>query len=263
MPTPNTPGATEPGRGDTLDARLAACERRIEYTFGDRQLLESALTHASGADSRVTSNERMEFLGDAILGAVVCQRLYELYPDFLEGDLTKLKSVVVSRSTCAKVSRQLGIEEFLILGKGMTTTPGVPKSVLADVFESLIAAIQLDGGRDAAAAFIDRHMLPEIELAASGATGGNYKSQLQQFAQREHGVTPTYPLLDEQGPDHSKCFKVSAQVGKRRFPAAWGRTKKESEQRAAHNAICDLHGEPTPHEADHGPAPTRGAVGDP
>ncbi len=242
----------------TREDTYAACEERIGYRFNDRQLLESALTHASGADSRIASNERMEFLGDAILGAVVCERLYQQFPDFLEGDLTKLKSVVVSRQTCAKVSEALGLEEFLILGKGMTTSPDVPMSVLADVFESLVAAIQLDGGRDEAAAFIDRHMLPEIELAASGETGGNYKSQLQQFAQREHGVTPTYQLLDEKGPDHCKCFKIAAQVGKRRFPAAWGRSKKESEQRAAHNAMCDLGGEPAPHGAEDWPAAGEG-----
>lgn len=233
-----------------FDDVLAACEARLEYTFQDRSLLESALTHASGADSRITSNERMEFLGDAILGAVVCERLYHMFPDYLEGDLTKLKSIVVSRLTCAKISRGLGFEEFLILGKGMTTSPNVPMSVLADVFESLVAAIHLDGGVLAATKFIERHMTPEIKLAASGQTGGNFKSQLQQFAQREHGVTPTYQLVDEKGPDHCKCFKVAAQVGKRRFPAAWGRSKKESEQRAAENAICNLDGEPAPHAAD-------------
>ena len=109
-------------------------------------ILESALTHASGADHRLASNERLEFLGDAILGHVVCELLFHQFPQFLEGDLTKIKSVVVSRQTCAKISEALGLQEFLILGKGMTTHPAVPPSVLADVFESLIAAIYLDGG---------------------------------------------------------------------------------------------------------------------
>ncbi|MEM8866029.1 MAG: ribonuclease III, partial [Planctomycetota bacterium] len=249
----------------TTDELLAECERRLGYEFQDRSLLESALTHASGADSRIASNERMEFLGDAILGVVVCERLYRLFPDFLEGDLTRLKSVVVSRITCAKISREMGLSDFLILGKGMTTSPDVPMSVLADVFESLVAAIHLDGGRDASEAFVSRCVEPEIHLAASGETGGNYKSMLQQYAQREHGVTPTYNLVDEKGPDHCKCFKVAAQVGKRRFPAAWGRSKKESEQRAAQNAICNLDGEPTPHpsEDDLDPmAPSPAALAD-
>lgn len=236
-----------------FDAVRVACEARLGYVFKDPALLEAALTHASGADHRLESNERMEFLGDAILGGVVCERLYHLFPNFLEGDLTKLKSVVVSRQTCARISRALGLDEFLILGKGMTSSPDVPRSVLADVFESLIAAIHLDGGREEAAALIRRLIDPEIELAAASEAGGNYKSLLQQFAQREHGVTPTYQLLDEKGPDHCKCFKVAAQVGKRRFPAAWGSSKKESEQRAAHNAISDLGGQPAPYPSEDGP----------
>lgn len=244
-----------PEPGCTPDKLFAECEQQLDYVFRDRQHLESALTHASGADSRIASNERMEFLGDAILGAVVCERLYHLFPEFLEGDLTRLKSIVVSRQTCAKLSRQMGLDRFLILGKGMTTSPAVPMSVLADVFESLVAAIHLDGGREHSEAFVRRMMEPEIELAASGETGGNFKSQLQQFAQREHGVTPTYYLLDEKGPDHCKCFKVAAQVGKRRFPAAWGRSKKESEQRAAQNAMCDLDGQPAPHPCEDQAAP--------
>jgi ribonuclease-3 len=236
--------------GSTEVARLEDCQQRIGYRFRDPQVLAAALTHASGADHRLESNERMEFLGDAILGAVVCERLYHQFPDFLEGDLTKLKSMVVSRQTCAKISQALGLREFLILGKGMTTHPAVPTSVLADVLESLIAAIYLDGGMEHARDFIDTYIGPEIELAAAGELEANYKSLLQQFAQREHGVTPTYHLLDEKGPDHSKCFKVAAQIGSRRFPAAWGRSKKESEQRAAHNGICHLRGEAVPYPSD-------------
>src|SRR5581483_8706121 len=143
-------------------------ERRIGYVFKDKELLRSALTHASGASHRLRSNERLEFLGDAIMGAVVCEILFRQYPDYLEGDLTKIKSVVVSRMTCAKVSEALGLEKFLVLGKGMTTHPTVPPSLLADVFESLIAAIYLDGGTDASRLFIETYMGPEIELAAGG-----------------------------------------------------------------------------------------------
>lgn len=231
-------------------AALERCQERIGYRFANPQLLEAALTHASGADHRLASNERMEFLGDAILGAVVCERLYRQFPEYLEGDLTKLKSMVVSRQTCAKISQALGLKEFLILGKGMTTNPVVPMSLLADVLESLIAAIYLDGGTEPSSQFIDTYIGPEIELAAAGDVEGNYKSLLQQLSQREHTITPTYHLLDEKGPDHSKCFKMTAQIGKQRFPPAWGRSKKESEQRAAHNAICILRNEPIPYPSD-------------
>ena len=229
---------------------LQRCERRIGYVFQDKSLLSAALTHASGAQHRLASNERLEFLGDAILGAVVCELLYCQYPEYLEGDLTKIKSVVVSRQTCAKISEALGLQEFLILGKGMTTHPSVPPSLLADVFESLAAAIYLDGGDPAAREFISRFMGPEIELAAAGELGGNYKSLLQQMSQRENGSTPLYLLLDEKGPDHSKCFKVCAQIGSERYLAAWGRNKKEAEQRAARNALAEINGEPVPFPSD-------------
>jgi ribonuclease III len=221
---------------------LKKLQQRIGYQFKNESLLLSSLTHASGAEHRLGSNERLEFLGDAILGAVVCEVLYHQYPEYLEGDLTRVKSIVVSRQTCAKISESLGMQEFLILGKGMTTHPSVPSSLLADVFESLLAAIYLDGGDAAARKFICDHVGPEIELAAEGEVGNNYKSLLQQFAQREHGTTPTYQLLDEKGPDHSKCFKVAAQVGNSVYPAAWGRNKKEAEQRAARNALNQLDG---------------------
>ncbi len=229
---------------------LRVCEERIGYTFRDKGLLRAALTHASGALHRLASNERMEFLGDAILGAVVCEMLYRMFPDFLEGEMTRLKSIVVSRQTCARISQALGMKDFLILGKGMTTSPNVPSSLLADVFESLIAAIYLDGGDAAARPFIQRWLAPEIEAAAGGDVGGNYKSLLQQVAQREHGVTPTYQLLDEKGPDHSKCFKISAQIGSNRYQPAWGRNKKEAEQRAARNALNELNGQPPPFPSD-------------
>ncbi|OHB67811.1 MAG: ribonuclease III [Planctomycetes bacterium RBG_13_63_9] len=238
------------GSAAQSSSNLEDCERRIGYEFANKAILQAALTHASGAEHRLASNERLEFLGDAILGAVVCEMLYHQYPDFLEGDLTKIKSIVVSRQTCTRISQALNMQGCLILGKGMTTHPTVPPSLLADVFESLVAAIYLDGGDLAARQFIEQHIGPEIELAAGGELGGNYKSLLQQLAQREYGSTPTYQLLDEKGPDHSKCFKIAAQVGGHRYQAAWGRNKKEAEQRAARNALSEVNEEPAPFPSD-------------
>jgi len=235
---------------EQIAGMLEACQERINYRFRDVTMLQAALTHASGAPHRLGSNERLEFLGDAILGCVICEYIFHAFPALLEGELTKIKSVVVSRITCAKVSESLGLEEFLILGKGMTSHPSVPASLLSDVFESLIAAIYLDGGDVEAKTFIERHLAAEIELAASGEHGGNYKSQLQQIAQRELSNTPTYQLLDEKGPDHSKCFKIAAQVGRERYPPAWGRNKKEAEQRAARNALSQMNGEEIPFPSD-------------
>ncbi len=235
---------------DQRAQRMERCERRIGYRFANRALLREALTHASGAQHRLASNERLEFLGDAILGAVVCELLFERYPDYLEGDLTKIKSAVVSRQTCAKISEALNLQEFLIVGKGVSNSENIPLSLLADVFESLVAAIYLDGGNDAVRRFIEQYLGPEIELASAGELGGNYKSLLQQLAQRELASTPVYRLLDEKGPDHRKCFKVTAQIGATCYQAAWGRNKKEAEQRAACNALAEMNGEPAQFPSD-------------
>lgn len=234
----------------TLQPDLEHCQQRIGYQFHDPTFLSAALQHASGVSHRLASNERMEFLGDAILGYAVCEQLYQMFPDYLEGDMTKIKSVVVSRDTCANVAEKLGLPEFLMLGKGMAADPEIPRSVVAAALESLICAIYLDGGIEPARQFIVKHMVPEIEETVSGEFRGNYKSQLQHFAQREHGLTPIYNLLDEKGPDHSKCFKIAAQVASQQFAPAWGRSKKESEQRAAHNAIHQLSDKPLPYPTD-------------
>ena len=233
-------GRQSPPRISSEEERFKLCEQRIGYVFRDKELLREALTHASGASSRVVSNERLEFLGDAILGAVICECLYRRFPNLLEGDLTKIKSHVVSRQTCAKISTELRLDEFLILGKGMLTHETIPPSLLADVFESLVAAIYLDDGPDPSREFIERYMGPEIDDAADGATGGNYKSQLQQYVQRQHGTTPVYQLVEEKGPDHSKHFKVAAEIEGTLYEAAWGPNKKEAEQRAAENALKAL-----------------------
>ena len=229
---------------------LEECQNAINYRFRNLKLLRAALTHSSGADTRLASNERLEFLGDAILGLVVCEQLYELFPEYQEGDLTKIKSAVVSRRACTRISRDLNLGDFLFLGKGMNLHASVPPSLLADVLESLVAAVYLDGGLEPAREFILRHLLPEIEREAGGAQGSNFKSLLQQVAQREFGATPRYDLLDEQGPDHHKCFKVAAMIGRNGYAAAWGRNKKEAEQKAAMNALAQISGDPIPFEAD-------------
>ncbi len=259
---PAQPDPAQPDPADYLGAdeltaaqeeRLRACEDCLGHRFANVDLLRWALTHSSGAAHRLASNERMEFLGDAILGAVVCEYLFSKYPTAREGELTKIKSAVVSRRTCAEITRQLGLGDFLIVGKGMHSHRALPQSLLANVFESVVAALYLDGGWEVAKAFVTTSLGDEIEAVAENSAGVNYKSQLQQLAQREHGSTPLYRLLAERGPDHSKAFKVSAQIGETRFSAAWGRNKKEAEQRAARNALCELSGQPAPFAADRQP----------
>ena len=229
---------------------LEECQNAIGYHFRRTDLLRAALTHTSGADTRAESNERLEFLGDSVLGLVCCEQLYLRFPDYQEGDLTKIKSAVVSRRTCARLSRLLNLGDYLFLGKGMHFQAAIPANLLADVYESLVGAMYLDGGLEAAKDFILKYLNPEIEEVAEAAHAGNYKSLLQQVAQKEFNATPAYHLLDEKGPDHSKCFKLSAVIGRYHYPAAWGRTKKEAEQKAAMNALAMINGEPVPFQTD-------------
>lgn len=232
--------SSTPSPAQLTDDQRAACEAALQYTFTDRALLKRALTHASVASTRLQSNERLEFLGDALLGAVVCEQLYVQYAESPEGELTRIKSVVVSRAVCSRISRKLGLEKFLFLGKGVAIQRNVPGSILAALFESLVGAIYLDGGFQAAREFVLREVNEEITRAAESLTGVNYKSLLQQHAQKDLGHVPTYVVLDEKGPDHSKCFHVAAVIGQRTFDPAWGASKKAAEQRAAQNALGQL-----------------------
>ncbi len=215
-------------------------EKVLQYTFSNPDLLKEALTHASVADHRLKSNERMEFLGDAVLDLIICEALYKRFPEYLEGDLTKVKSAVVSRRTCAEVSNETGLIDLLVIGKGISSRDVMPSSLAAAVYESLVAAIYLDGGFDIVKEFVLRTMTPKIEIIASNNHQQNYKAVLQQHAQKMLGAGPVYELLDEKGPDHSKCFEVAVVVDGRRFTSAWGPNKKMAEQKAALLALEEL-----------------------
>jgi ribonuclease-3 len=232
-----------------IETRESA-EKIIGYQFKDLNLLKEALTHASVADHRLLSNERMEFLGDAVLDLIICEALYLRYPEYLEGDLTKIKSAVVSRRTCAEVSNETGLIDLLIIGKGISSCEAMPSSLAAAVYESIVAAIYLDGGFDVVKQYVLRTMTPKIDAIASNSHQQNYKAVLQQHAQKTLGATPVYQLLDEKGPDHSKCFEVCVSLDGRRFTSAWGPNKKMAEQKAALLALEEL-GVFDPGEIDH------------
>ena len=219
---------------------LDVIEQRIDYRFQDRSPLMQALVHASIASTRVASNERLEFLGDAILGAVVCEHLYRRFPDELEGELTKIKSNAVSRRVCAEVAVELGLADAVQLGKGMGDRAGLPQSLLAALFESVVGAVYLDGGIEPARAFILRSLCSRIEDSARLGHQQNFKSVLQQSLQQREMGTPQYVILDEKGPDHAKCFEVCIDLGGRRFPSCWGMSKKAAEQLAALEALVEL-----------------------
>jgi ribonuclease III len=199
-------------------AILLLCQQKIGYTFSRPELLRAALTHSSSA---------------------TCERLFERFPDYQEGDLTKIKSVIVSRKTCAQFCRELDLAGCLFIGKGgFGSNAELPGNVLADLFEALVAAIFLDGGWEPSREFVRRLIEPEVEKGDMHALNANAKSEWQTVSQKEFGGTPRYYVLDEQGPDHDKCFKVAADVNGHRFPPAWGRNKKEAEIKAALNALA-------------------------
>jgi ribonuclease-3 len=219
---------------------LHQIEQILGPEFTDSTLLVKAFTHSSSVDNRLESNERLEFLGDAILSLVICQTLFEKFDAYPEGELTKMKSMLVSRGTCAHVARQLGLPKFLVVGKGMVSHKAFPTSLAAGLLEAVIAAVYLDSGFEAARDFILQNFATWIEQIDAEEARGNYKSLLQQHAQEQFSVAPIYVLLDEKGPDHNKCFESEVVIDQRHFPSAWGANKKEAEQKAAYNALLEL-----------------------
>jgi ribonuclease III len=222
------------------DDMRRAVEGATGRRFKNPELIVLAMTHASIAEQRLESNERMEFLGDSVLGLVVAERIYQRYPDLLEGEMTKIKSTAVSRQTCAAIAKRLGLDQWLVLGKGMQRAEGMPQSLSAAVLESVIAAVYLDGGYEAAEKFVAPLFEPLIDRAAKSGHQENFKSVLQQHAQQCAMETPAYRVLDEKGPDHAKAFKVAVEIGARRFSPCWGQSKKQAEQLAALSALAEL-----------------------
>ena len=219
---------------------LRQVEQLLGYSFSNSRLLYQAFMHSSFANSRRQSNERFEFLGDSVLALVVCKTLFSRFPEYLEGDLTKVKSMLVSRKTCALVANQIGLSKYVKVGKGMVSAKAMSGSISAGTLESIIAAIYLDGGYEAAEKFILKLYGDLIDKADAQEHHNNFKSILQQCTQQKFNNTPTYELLDEKGPDHNKCFESAITIGEQRFKSAWGATKKDAEQEAAYNALIEL-----------------------
>jgi ribonuclease-3 len=230
----------------------------------DPELLERALTHRSFAyeNGGIPTNERLEFLGDSVLGVVVTETLYRAHPDFSEGRLAKLRAAVVNARALADVARLIGLGQHIKLGRGEESTGGRDKaSILSDTVEALIGAIHLSGGMDEAARVIHLLFDPVMEAAASMGAGLDWKTSLQELsAQLSLGV-PEYVIEDE-GPDHAKTFAARVRVGGELFGHGTGRSKKEAEQGAAETAYRDIkaahaNGQPVP-EAAPAVAPATG-----
>jgi ribonuclease-3 len=226
-----------------LPQEFAALEARLGYRFRDRGLLEHALTHRSKAhedpSGGVIDNESLEFLGDAVLGLVVADALFRTYPEFSEGQKSKIKATVVSTASLAELAEQLGLGEHMILGRGEEKTGGRRKqALLADTCEALIAAIYLDGGLEPARQFISRELGPALAVAGQpNYFGRDHKSRLQEALQALGGPLPVYRVAGEIGPDHRKLFHVEVIVGSDPLARGVGRTKKDAEQDAAKAAL--------------------------
>jgi ribonuclease III len=220
-------------------------QARIGYRFRDRGLLEHALTHksraAEDASGGVTDNESLEFLGDAVLGLVVADTLFHQYPDYDEGQKSKVKAAVVSTQSLARHAERLRLGDHLILGRGEEKTGGrFKQALLADGYEALIAALYLDGGLEAAEAFLKKELKDAIDEGSAQTLVRDHKSALQERLQALGRPLPEYRVSGEAGPDHRKTFSVEVVVNGEVLGTATGRAKKEAEQEAARLALTRL-----------------------
>lgn len=221
-------------------------EQRIGYRFTDRGLLEHALTHKSRAAEDISGgvfdNESLEFLGDAVLGLVVADALFHRYPDYSEGQKSKIKASVVSTQSLARHAEQIRLGEHLLLGRGEEKTGGrFKQALLADAYEALIAAIYLDGGLPAIQEFLERELGDAIHAGSTqDVVGLDYKSALQERVQALGKSLPEYRIASESGPDHRKAFTIDVIVGGEVLGSATGKAKKEAEQEAARIALARL-----------------------
>ena len=220
---------------------MTALEERLGYSFRNRALLETALTHSSYANenraSGIVCNERLEFLGDSVLGVTVADFLYRHFPDMPEGRMTRLRAELGCWRSLGRGARELHLADYLRLGKGEEHNGGRKRaSILSDAVEAVIAAMYLDAGMETAAGFIHRCLLDDVR-AIETPTFTDYKTSLQELVQRHSGQVLSYELVGEEGPDHAKTFRVQVCLNGDPIGRGIGRTKKEAEQTAAANAL--------------------------
>lgn len=220
---------------------MTALEERLGYSFRNRALLETALTHSSYANenraSGIVCNERLEFLGDSVLGVTVADFLYRHFSDMPEGRMTRLRAELVCEQSLHRVALELHLGDYLRLGKGEEHNGGRKRaSILSDAVEAVIAAMYLDAGMETAAGFIHRCLLDDVR-AIETPTFTDYKTSLQELVQRHSGQVLSYELVGEEGPDHAKTFRVQVCLNGDPIGRGTGRTKKEAEQAAAANAL--------------------------
>ena len=225
---------------------LTTWQQSLGITFNNISLLEQALVHSSyvneNPDLAPTPNERLEFLGDAVLGLVVAERLYQDFPQFTEGQMTRLRAVLVRRETLARMAQAIGLGDHLYLGKGEEASGGRQKPVnLAGAIEAIIGAIFLDQGLARATDFTLRLLETDLQKAVTRGDNIDYKSELQELIQAREQQTPTYHVIESTGPDHDKRFTVEVRVGDTLLGRGSGKSKKAAESEAARAALEKLH----------------------
>lgn len=228
-----------------MNKRLRELEQKIGYKFRDFSLLERAMMHSSYTNERhlpkYQCNERLEFLGDAVLGFVTADYLFTHYPDLPEGDLTKLRAAVVCEGALCEIAHELGIPQAIRLGHGEEAGGGRARpSILADATEALLGAIYLDGGIEPARDLVLRFIPKKVEVAIAGGAFKDYKTMLQEIVQKNKQETLEYRLAGQSGPDHDKRFTMELLLNSNVFASGTGRSKKEAEQMAAKQALASM-----------------------
>jgi len=226
-------------------ADLAALQQTLGISFNDPSLLEQALVHSSYINERPafapTSNERLEFLGDAILGFIVAEELYQRFPQFSEGEMTKLRSALVCRDALSRIARAISLGNYLYLGRGEEVSGGRHKPAnLVGALEAVIAAIFLDQGSTTTRDFVLRSLDKELNRVLSQGVEADYKSQLQELIQSRQQQTPTYNVIEAGGPDHDRTFTVEVRLGDTVLGRGVGKSKKVAEAEAARSALAQL-----------------------
>jgi ribonuclease-3 len=223
---------------------ISGLEKKIGVNFKDKNLLKEALTHRSYVNENPNSgqdNERLEFLGDAVLGLITSEFLFKTYPDQPEGQLTILRASLINYQTLAKVAREIDLENYLLLSKGETKDTGKAReTILADALEALLAAIYLDQGYQVGQNFVQKFLLPHLEEIVAKKLFRDPKSVLQEIVQEKFKLTPTYEILEESGPDHQKVFQVGVYFGEKLIAEGRGASKQEAEVSAARQALSSL-----------------------
>ncbi|MCE9541502.1 ribonuclease III [Candidatus Kaiserbacteria bacterium] len=219
-----------------------AFQKKIGYEFRDAHLIEQAFTHRSHLNENRAPgrehNERLEFLGDAVLELVVTEFLFSKYPDKPEGDLTAIRAALVNTVSIADAATKLGMNEYLLLSRGEARDTGRARQIiLANAFEALIGALYLDSGYMSAKDFIAKNIFQKTDDVVANRLWQDAKSKLQEIAQEQLGITPTYQLLGQSGPDHDKTFTIGAFIGAEKIASGEGRSKQEAEQVAAQKAL--------------------------